>query len=112
MLANCTNSLCSAPFRFLGEGKLFRLESDPPIRPGTSNHGESFWLCHRCSSVMTLRLKGNGAVETIPLLDALRAVPNGVSITSVQREMGLVLRSVRLSSQRHIELPAKERLED
>jgi hypothetical protein len=112
MLANCTNSSCSAPFRLLGEGKLFRLEGDPPIGSGTSNQGESFWLCHRCSSVMTLRLKSNGTVETIPLPEAFRAVPDGVSITSVQRETGLVLRSVRLSSQRQIDLPAKERLED
>jgi len=61
---------------------------------------------------MTLRLKGDGTVETVLLPEAFRAVPNGVSITSVQREKGLELRSVSFSLQRPIGKPARRRLKD
>jgi hypothetical protein len=54
MLAKCTNRSCSASFRRLKDGRLFRLETDPTLWSSQSNRGEYFWLCDRCSPSMTL----------------------------------------------------------
>lgn len=54
MLAKCTNPLCSASSRRLGEGTLFRLETDPILGSGQATG--YFWLCEHCSAGMTLRL--------------------------------------------------------
>jgi len=64
MLANCANPLCSASLRRLAEGKLFRLGTDPARGSPKARRVEYFWLCHRCSSVMTLRLKEDGTVRS------------------------------------------------
>ena len=65
MLGKCANPTCSASFRRLGDGRLFRLESHPTLRlcnPKT----EYFWLCPTCSAVMTLRIDASGTVVTAP----------------------------------------------
>jgi hypothetical protein len=36
MLAKYCNLLCTHSFRYLSDGKLFRLESDPALRPSAS----------------------------------------------------------------------------
>src|ERR1700757_1124519 len=94
MLAKCSNSCCSAAFLCLKDGRLFRLESDPAIRSSESNGVEYFWLCHRCSSAMTLRLGDEGTVGTVLLPKPVRGVPDGDALISVDREKGLLLRSV------------------
>jgi hypothetical protein len=48
MVAKCANPPCSARFRYLGEGRLFRME----IKSGKN---EYFWLCSDCTSKMTLK---------------------------------------------------------
>ena len=73
MISNCANPLCSASSRRLAEGKLFRLGTDSAIGSSRARRVEYFWLCHRCSSVITLRLKEDGAVGTVLLLEAIRA---------------------------------------
>src|SRR5271157_2265423 len=94
MLAKYSDPSCAAPFRYLEDGKLFRLESDPTLRSSKSNRVEYFWLCHRCSSTMTLRLREDGTVVTVLLPEPLRGVPDGVALTAVDRKKGLLLRSV------------------
>ncbi len=93
MVATCSNPSCSASFRYLGEGRLFRLEGDPAFR-SKSNRVEYFWLCHRCSSAMTLRLREDGTVVTVLLPEPIRGVADGVALTVVDRGKGLLLRSV------------------
>jgi hypothetical protein len=71
MLASCAHPSCARPFRYLHEGKLFRLE---PVRPkvGASGPGsEWFWLCDHCASKGTLQMK-SGEVVTILLGDKPR----------------------------------------
>jgi hypothetical protein len=61
MLAKCANPSCSHPFRYLHEGKLYRMElvhDDGGFGPQT----EWFWLCNECSSQMTLRAEGSKLV--------------------------------------------------
>jgi len=71
MLAKCTNSYCSAGFRYLHEGKLFRLEIHPTVSSSKAKAVEYFWLCSRCSQALTLRLAHDGRVIAIPLQDAV-----------------------------------------
>jgi len=78
MLSKCANPACSASFRYLHNGKLFRVER-PAERTARSNLDfddqrtvrkpasriEFFWLCDECSAVMTLAFD-DGAVKTVP----------------------------------------------
>jgi hypothetical protein len=94
MLAKCSNPSCFAPFRYLQEGKLFRLESDPGLRIGNSSRREYFWLCGACSSIMTLRLGEGGTVVAVPLQEPVRGVPDGVALISADRKGRFLLHKI------------------
>src|SRR5689334_20698821 len=94
MVDKCSNPSCSASFRSLNEGRLFPVESDPAIRSSDSTRMEYFWLCHCCSSTITLRLREDGTMVTTPLSESIRGVPDDVAITVVDRQKGLLLRSI------------------
>ena len=94
MLAKCSNPSCSAPFRYLGNGKLFRLEEDPALRTCQSNRREYFWLCDGCSSTMTRHLGEDETVVAVPLPGSIRGVPGGVALISKDRKRGLLLRRI------------------
>ncbi len=81
MLSKCANPQCTASFRYLHDGKLFRMElpaaftavnklpehaKKPPLRT------EFFWLCESCSTQMTLVYNREAGV-TIRLLPSFRA---------------------------------------
>jgi hypothetical protein len=66
MLAKCANPSCSKPFRYLHEGKLYRLEAGQPNGRGLSQHSEWFWLCDQCAARVTLRVE-RGEVVAMPL---------------------------------------------
>jgi hypothetical protein len=100
MLANCTNASCSAPFRQLANGRLFRLETDPPAWSPNARATEYFWLCAHCSAGMTLSLTQEGRVIATGLPDALRIYPQ-VALNSVDRENRRFLRSVTFSRLGH-----------
>jgi hypothetical protein len=62
MLSKCSNPLCTAPFRYLRNGRLFHLEIPvPPANPGPARRLERFWLCAQCCSTLTVVLKGSTA---------------------------------------------------
>lgn len=67
MFGKCATSSCSASSRYLGEGMLFRLESDPAPRLSTAKAPECYWLCPTCSAAMTLHIDAEGKVVTAPL---------------------------------------------
>jgi len=94
MLSKCSNPTCSTPFRYLHEGSLFLLECDLEHSASTSSRGEYFWLCERCSSVMTLRLGEDETVVAVPIPEPICSVPDGVALISVNRKRGLLLRSI------------------
>jgi hypothetical protein len=83
MLGKCANPSCAAPFRKLGNGKLFAFE--PGIRAKSADSVTSavtkarspvfFWLCECCSLSFTLRLDGAGQLT-------VQRVPDGVGVTS------------------------------
>lgn len=67
MLGKCVNPVCLAPFRKLGDGKLFAFES-------RSRSPVFFWLCECCGLSFTLRLDSHGQLT-------LQRVPDGVRVT-------------------------------
>jgi hypothetical protein len=78
MIAKCANPVCSAPFHYLREGKVFRMEFDPngsPLGPKLAGSKpvrkiEHFWLCGPCSTTLTL-LMNQGKVETVSIEPAV-----------------------------------------
>jgi hypothetical protein len=75
MLSKCLNPHCSAKFRYLGQGRLFRVDFTEAGRKTASNGQstggkappiEHFWLCESCAATMTLELGGDGAVRAVP----------------------------------------------
>jgi len=90
MLTKCSNPFCPVPFRYLEDGRLFRLESDLATRPSKCNRVEYFWLCHRCSTTMMLSLREDGRVVTDLRPEPIPGVPDGVALTSTDRERVIV----------------------
>lgn len=80
MLAKCSNSSCSASFRYLHSGRLFHfenrlqstLEAETAGMPASG--GEFFWLCADCAAELTLVPDPAQRVRVVPLaLSALEA---------------------------------------
>jgi len=112
MLGKCTNPSCSASLRSLKEGRLFRLENDPTLRSCNVTTAEYFRLCSCCSSTMTLHLSDDGSVIPVVLSEPFRGVPDGVALTSADREIGLLLRSVSSSLPEHFGGHVRTRLKE
>ena len=70
MVSKCANPDCSEVFRFLHEGKLFHLTPAPGVPSAEDGFVPSpyarFWLCDRCSKIMTMVWEGTEA-KLIPL---------------------------------------------
>jgi hypothetical protein len=73
MLAKCSNSCCSASFRYLHSGRLFHFEKrlQPTLEAETprirSNGVEFFWLCADCAAEFTLVPDRAQGVRVVPL---------------------------------------------
>jgi hypothetical protein len=93
VVAKCANSTCGTAFRYLREGRLFRLEPDPAFDSGAEfDHSiEYFWLCQACSDSMTLRLDAQGRIFTE---GAAPAAGHAGDFAIISRHGGLLLRSV------------------
>jgi hypothetical protein len=75
MLSKCANPSCQAPFQYLSEGRVFRVdrqrieyadprsvtEKKPPRRL------EHFWLCSECATRMTITWDRDKGVYVQPL---------------------------------------------
>jgi len=65
MLSKCANPECAEVFRYLHEGKIFRLSPTPEVEATTKLPAsllyERFWLCDACSKRMTLVWGGTRA---------------------------------------------------
>ena len=79
MLSKCLNPHCSATFRYLGQGRLFRIDfaearrkmayaggKMPASRGAKSSPIEYFWLCESCAATMTIELGEDGQAHVIP----------------------------------------------
>jgi hypothetical protein len=74
MISKCANPECSVPFRYLRDGKLFRVDLEHLTSRHTGQHDsdkaghrmEHFWLCGRCASTMTLVAEKGGGITVAP----------------------------------------------
>jgi hypothetical protein len=82
MLSKCANPDCAAPFLYLHQGKLFRLDADSALNGHSAIDSKSkkscrqvefFWLCHGCAAKMTVRRAAGLGIIVEPLKRA-RAV--------------------------------------
>ena len=72
MLKKCANPNCPTIFKYLREGRLFRLAVDTTEQttesaPKRVLRVERFWLCGACSSRFTLISDGQKSVTLAPL---------------------------------------------
>jgi hypothetical protein len=72
MLSKCANPGCSAPFLYLHEGKLFRLDTGIESPAGQTTQKtlrslEFFWLCGECAARLTLSYKKGVGITAVPL---------------------------------------------
>jgi hypothetical protein len=80
MLSKCANPGCPAPFLYLHQGKLFRLDtgtehsaarssaaqsSAAQSKDRTVRHLEFFWLCEECAAKLTLDYKKGVGITTV-----------------------------------------------
>jgi len=76
MVSKCLNPRCSARFRYLGEGRLFRIDFSEAGRRRKALAGEPlpeldrdpiehFWLCAGCAPRMTIHLTDAGEVRLV-----------------------------------------------
>src|ERR1700757_4413175 len=100
MLAKCANPSCSASFRHLTDGRLFRLETEPRFPTPNSRETEYFWLCEACSAETTLRLTLNGQVVEAELPNTLCNRPY-VALNAGVRERGAFLLSISFLPRTH-----------
>lgn len=86
MVSKCANPACGVAFRYLHEGKLFRIErpfqqnsgatsqfADNPIPKKPASHVEFFWLCRDCSQTMTLSFEKGVGIIPRPLVHTIRS---------------------------------------
>jgi hypothetical protein len=79
MLSKCLNPHCSAKFRYLWQGRLFRIDfaeaqrtcGSAGTQPVVSTRSkakpvEHFWLCGVCAATMTIGLNEAGEVRVVP----------------------------------------------
>ena len=74
MLQKCANPICTTPFRYLRNGKLFQVEIDrrgdiqisPVLRHGPIKM-EYFWLCDECAATVTIRFDSTQGLVVAPL---------------------------------------------
>jgi hypothetical protein len=80
MVSKCANPKCQERFRYLHEGKLFRLdvngvvaEHQTPEAGKTLRRLEFFWLCDSCAGRMTLRSEPGRGVTLVQFARVHRA---------------------------------------
>ncbi len=81
VLSKCVNPECAAIFRYLHEGKVFRLErdiGDDSDRP--ARNFEYFWLCSSCARFLTVVYEQN-VIQVRP--SHWQLAPSSVRLTPV-----------------------------
>jgi hypothetical protein len=77
MLAKCASQSCSRTFRYLREGKLFRIATDTGSSANgkVSGHtGEWYWLCGECAAKFTVKKQHGTSAMAVPRSSQARSV--------------------------------------
>ena len=85
MLSKCANPACSAPFLYLSQGRLYKMETaireGNPDRPDFADAQnmraerrlEYFWLCEDCVPKVRLTYSRDSGIGAAPLAKAVGA---------------------------------------
>jgi hypothetical protein len=65
VLLKCAHPVCFAQFRYLHQGKIFRVQTPRPAKQAKELF-EYFWLCDACSKKFKVAFT-EGTVTTVPL---------------------------------------------
>jgi hypothetical protein len=103
MLAKCHNPSCSNSFRSLTDGKLFRLDNDPSVKPSRFVT-EYFWLCPMCTATVTLCISTEGEVIPVPLVERV----HGSRSLVTNRHNGLLLTEVSFFGRKDMTMVAHD----
>ena len=91
LLDKCSNPSCRESFRYLQQGRLFRLETDPNASSPYLKRAEYFWLCSSCAGRMTLRLDDFAKIRTLRVPDQMQSTESSVNFVAIDRKLGLML---------------------
>ena len=88
MLSKCANPGCNETFRYLHQGKIFRLCPTPEVQIATGTFKpqlhERFWLCPRCSKKMTL-VWGGTQLSRVPVpIEVLAVLPPPPKVKKIE----------------------------
>ena len=72
MLSKCAHPACFAQFRYLRQGKVFKVRMPAAADRSSEHRVEYFWLCENCALAFKVVLR-EGAVMTVPLYLQLTA---------------------------------------
>ncbi len=98
MLSKCLNPQCTAKFRYLWEGRLFRIDFSEDKRRKAALAGmpvlctgekdrpiEHFWLCANCATSLMIAVSGAGEVQLVklpPRPEPVAAEPSGSKLVA------------------------------
>lgn len=91
MLDKCSNPSCGESFRYLQQGRLFRLDNDLSVDLSRQSRPEYFWLCANCAAKMTLRLDESTGIRTLSVPDQMHTTESTTNFVTLDRKYGLVL---------------------
>jgi hypothetical protein len=101
MLSKCANPECNQIFRYLHEGKIFRLAPTPSMHAVAVELGplmtERFWLCEQCAKRFTI-VWGGSQSKLVPLPKQ----PERAMILAFSPGFGTVFSSSLLSERRGV----------
>lgn len=110
MLTTCANPNCREAFRYLRDGKLFRLQTEVKGSSSEISNPEYFWLCARCAETMSLRLAEDRQVVVVDASLTPSPSAEEFDFIPLDRRGGLLLgclRIVRAPIRRTLSLPRR-----
>ena len=110
MLNTCANPGCREPFRYLRDGRLFRLQAEVKGSSSEISNPEYFWLCARCCESLSLRLAEDRQVVVVDASVTPAPTAAEFDFIPLDRRAGLLLgclRIVRAPVPRALSLPRR-----
>jgi hypothetical protein len=110
VLNTCANPGCREPFRYLRDGRLFRLQAEVKGSSSEISNPEYFWLCARCCESLSLRLAEDRQVVVVDASVTPAPTAAEFDFIPLDRRGGLLLgclRIVRAPVPRALSLPRR-----
>lgn len=96
MLNKCANPDCGETFRYLQEGRLFRVERERESVYSAPSQPEYFWLCANCCEKISLRLGTKERVTPVAVPDPICGTVGRSHFVLLDRKEGLLLSYFRI----------------